>query len=116
MSTFSLGENMGVPEQFLYRQVQVHPPEADWVADRIRGLVQKLTAEHSGLDTISINVCYDWRGSQKDRFFDQTRPKVKKLGEYIDYLRTRESFYRQFMVWKWESYTNPAWEEYMRRQ
>ncbi|MBN1437847.1 MAG: hypothetical protein JW929_00425 [Anaerolineales bacterium] len=66
----------------VYRQVTFHPHEADRIAEDITRLIQTLTTEHSQLDTASINVCYDWLGHQKDVFFEETRPKVKKNGHF----------------------------------
>jgi hypothetical protein len=93
--------------QPIYRQVTFHPPEADRIAEDIHRLLLTLTTEQSQLDTASTNVCYGWLGHQSDKFFSETRPKVKKLATFVDYLRTRETFYRNITVTKWEEVTQP---------
>jgi capsule polysaccharide export protein KpsC/LpsZ len=100
---------MTAPPQFLFRQVNIHPREADVIAGEIQRLIQRLAAEHSDLDTTFINGVYGWLGHQKDQFWEQARPRIKKLADFIELLKTRESYYRSLMVWTWEEYPNPEW-------
>ncbi len=98
---------MTTPRQPIYKQVTFHPPEADRIAEDIHRLIQTLTTEHGKLDTASINVCYGWLGHQSDRFFSEARPKIKKLADFVEFLRTREKFYRDINVTKWVEVENP---------
>jgi hypothetical protein len=45
------GGNMPAPPQFLYKQIYIHPQEADRIAEEIRNLIERLEKEHAGLDT-----------------------------------------------------------------
>jgi hypothetical protein len=98
---------MTTHRQPIYKQVTFHPPEADRIAEDIHRLILTLAAEHGKLDTASINVCYGWLGHQSDRFFSETRPKVKKLADFVEFLKTREKFYRDINVTKWVEVENP---------
>jgi hypothetical protein len=100
---------MPAPPQFLYRQINIHPREADVIAGEIHNLVLRLTAEHANLDSSFINGVYGWLGHQKDLFWEEARPRIKKLAEFVDYLKSRENYYRAIMVWTWEEYPNPEW-------
>jgi hypothetical protein len=98
---------MATKKQPIYRQVTFHPHEADRIAEDINRLIQTLTTEYNQLDTSSINVCYNWLGHQKDVFFEETRPKVKKLASFLEYLRSRETYYKNILVTKWEEVEQP---------
>ena len=105
---------MPAPPQFLYRQVYFHPREADAVAEAVHELILRLMAEHANLDTSFIQRTYGWLGHQKDRFWEEARPRIQKLAEFIEFLKTREAYYRNQTVSDWERYENPAWAEYMK--
>ena len=100
---------MTAPPQFLFRQVTLHPREADVIAGEIQRLIQRLTTEHANFETAFIHGIYGWLGRQKDRFWEQARPRIKNLADFIELLKTRESYYRTVMVWVWEEYPNPDW-------
>jgi hypothetical protein len=110
------GGNMPAPPQFLYKQIYIHPQEADRIAEEIRNLIQRLEKEHAGLDTSFLHGVYGWLGHQKDLFWEEARPRIRKLAEFMDMLRIRENYYRTLMVEVWEKYDNPEWEVYMKAQ
>jgi hypothetical protein len=102
------------PEKFLQRTVTVHPPEADSIADNIHSLIEKLTSEYLTLKSDFEKGTYDWFGQRKEKFFDQAQPRIPKLATFVEYLRSRERYYRSMTVEKTEQYVNPEWEEYQR--
>jgi hypothetical protein len=104
---------MPAPPQYLYRQIYFHPREADVIAGGIRDLILRLTTEHADLDSSFIQRSYGWLGHQKDRFWEEARPRIRELAEFIDFLKTREAYYRNLTVSDWEQYENPAWAEYI---
>jgi hypothetical protein len=103
----SWGYTVTTKRQPIYKQVAFHPPEADRIAEDIHRLLLTLTSEYHQLDTASTNVCYGWLGHQSDKFFSQTRPKVRKLADFVEFLRTREKFYREINVTKWVEVEQP---------
>ncbi len=105
---------MTAPPQYLHRQVNIHPREADVIAGEIHNLVLRLSTEHANLESSFINGTYGWLGHQKDLFWSEARPRIKKLSDFVEFLKTREEYYRNLLVWVWEEYTNPDWEVYMR--
>jgi len=106
------GESMP-PPQYLYRQIHIHPREADVIAGEIQKVVQRLTTEHANLSAEFVQKVYGWLGHKKDEFFDQANPRIKKLAEFADYLKSRESYYRNLIVETWEQDEKPEWTAYM---
>jgi len=103
---------MAIPPQFLYRDVQFHPPEADRVAEKIAELIRKFTSEKSNVDGSVVSLNSDWEGHQKEMFVSDVNPHQKKGESTLDYLKRQESYFRNLRVTKREAYTNPAWESY----
>jgi hypothetical protein len=102
------------PEKYFIRKVTIHPPEADSIADNIHAFLQKLTGEYLALKSDFEKGTSDWFGHRKEKFVDQAQPRIPKLATYVEYLRSRERYYRSMTVEKTEQYLNPEWEEYQK--
>jgi hypothetical protein len=106
-----LGELMAtLPPQYLYRDVQFHPPEADRLADMIRDRIRLLTGEKEKVDTSANYLDFNWEGHRKERFFSEVDPSKRKFAEQLENYRKQEQFFRTIKVTRREQYTNPAWE------
>jgi hypothetical protein len=112
MSTFFQGEKMNAPQKYLTRTVTFHPPEADSTADSIHTFLEKLTGEYLTLQSDFKKGTSDWFGHQKDKFVMEAEPRIPKLASFVEYLRSRERYYRSMTVEKTEQYENPAWVAY----
>jgi hypothetical protein len=102
------------PLQYLSRQVQIHPPEADVIAGEINTLIRRCEMEYAGLPKDFIAYMASWTGRRQMVFCDFAYPQIGKLSAFIEKLKEREKVYREFKVTVWEEYTNPEWEAYMR--
>ena len=78
---------MAAPPQFLYRDVSVHPPEADRLADKIAEFIRKLMSEQSKVGRSLMEMDPEWEGHQKATFFSGVNPQQKKGGCVIEYLK-----------------------------
>jgi hypothetical protein len=107
------GGKMAAPPQYLHRQVNIHPREADDIADEIHKLVTRFMSEYTKFNKEFILGTANWTGHQQMLFYDKAYPRIGKLAEFIEYIKTQETFYRSLMVWIWEDYINPDWEAYM---
>jgi hypothetical protein len=107
---------MAAPPQFLYRDVSVHPPEADRLADKIAEFIRKLMSEQSKVGRSLMEMDPEWEGHQKATFFSGVNPQQKKGDCVIEYLKRQESVFRNLRVTVREAYTNPAWEAYGKGQ
>jgi hypothetical protein len=114
MSTFSLGDNMPIPKKYLTRKVRFHPPEADAIANSIHEFLDKLTSEYLTLQSDFKKGTSDWFGHRKEKFVAESEPRIPKLASFVEYLRSRERYYRSMQVEKDEQYPNPAYEAYLR--
>ena len=103
-----------LPEKYLQRTVTIHPPEGDTIAENIHAFLEKLTGEYLTLKTDFEKGTSDWLGHQKNKFVDQAQPRIPKLATFVEYLRSRERYYRSMTVEKTEQYLNPEWEEYQK--
>jgi hypothetical protein len=102
------------PEKYLIRKVSIHPPEADSIADGIHRFLAKLTDEYLTLKADFEKGTSDWFGHRKEIFVDQAQPRIPKLATFVEYLRSRERYYRSMTVEKTEQYLNPEWEELLK--
>jgi hypothetical protein len=102
------------PEKYLIRKVTIHPPEADAVAEIINAFLQKLTGEYLPLKSDFEKVISDWYGHRKDKFVDQAQQRIPKLASFVEYLRSRERYYRTMTVEKTEQFLNPEWEAFQK--
>ena len=103
---------MTAPERYLTRTVSNHPPEADAIADSIHAFLEKLTGEYLRLQSDYKQGTSDWFGHQKEKFAAEAEPRIPKLAAFVEYLRSRERYYRSVTVEKTEQYENPAWSAY----
>jgi hypothetical protein len=108
------GGNMAAPPQFLTREVSIHPPEADRLADRIAEIIRKLIAEQTTVDSHINNLRSDWEGHHEEMWISDINPHQKKSANLVEEMRRQEKHFRTLMVTKREEYTNPAWEAYQK--
>ncbi len=102
------------PEKFLTRKITIHPPEADAVANGIHAFLAKLSGEYLTLKSDFEKGTTDWLGHRKEKFVDQAQPRIPKLASFVEYLRSRERYYRSMTVEKTEQFINPEWEEFQK--
>jgi hypothetical protein len=103
---------MSTPTKYLITKAWFHPPEADRIADNIHTFLEKLVGEYLSLKGDFERGTSDWFGKQKEKFVDQAQPRMPKLASFVEYLRSRERYYRAMQESKTEQYPNPEWEEY----
>jgi uncharacterized protein YukE len=99
-----------LPPQYLYRDVQFHPPEADRLADKIAQKIRELTAQKDTVHTSANNLDFSWEGQRKSKFMAEVDPHKRKLIEQIENLTRQEKFFRAIKVTRREQYVTPAWE------
>ncbi len=102
------------PPQYLFRDVQFHPPEADRLADRILEKIRHLTMEK---DTVGSSANYldnNWEGNSKQAFLSEVDPHKRNLITRLENLIKQEKFFRSIRVNRREQYVNPDWEAYQR--
>jgi hypothetical protein len=102
------------PPQYLSRQIQIHPREADIIAGEINVLIKRFEAEYAKLNKDFITYMASWTGRRQMVFYDFAYPQIGKLSTFIEQLKEREKVYRDFKVTVWEEYTNPEWVAYVR--
>jgi uncharacterized protein YukE len=107
------GGKMTAPTQFLYRDVSIHPPEADRLADRIAEVIRKFTSENSTVNSHVNNLQSEWEGHHQEMFLSEVNSHQKQSANLLEELRRREQYFRTLSVTRREEYTNPAWEAYM---
>jgi hypothetical protein len=105
---------MNAPAKYLTRTIVFHPPEADAVADSIHAFLERLTGEYVTLQSDFKKGTSDWIGHQKEKFVMEAEPRIPKLASFVEYLRSRERYYRSMTVEKTEQYPNPAYDTYLR--
>jgi hypothetical protein len=102
------------PPQYLYRDVQFHPPEADRLADRILEKIRQLTMEKEKAESSANYLDINWEGHRKQSFISEVDPHKRKLSEQLKLLRDQEQYFRTIRVTRREQYLNPAWEAHQR--
>jgi uncharacterized protein YukE len=102
------------PPQYLYRDVQYHPPEADRLVDRIVEKIRQLTIEKDKVNTSANYLDSNWEGRRKNAFVSDVDPNKRKLVEYLEKLTAQEKFFRTLKVNRRDKYVNPEWEAYQR--
>jgi hypothetical protein len=102
------------PQQYLYREVQFHPPEADRLADRILEKIRQLTAEKDKVESSAKYLDFSWEGHRKEVFISEVDPHKRKNAAQLENLIKQEKFFRAIRVTRREQYTNPDWEAYQR--
>jgi uncharacterized protein YukE len=102
------------PPQYLYRDVQYHPPEADRLADRILEKIRQLTVEKDKVKSSANYLDSNWEGRRKNAFVSEVDPNKRKLVEQLERLTKQEKFFRTVKVTRREQYVNPEWEAYQR--
>jgi uncharacterized protein YukE len=98
------------PQQFLYRDDQIHPPEADRLADKILEHIRQLNAEKEKVETSARHLDSTWEGHRKETFVSDFDPHRRKIITQIENLMKQEKFFRSIQVTRREQYLNPAWE------
>ncbi len=102
------------PPQYLYRDVQYHPPEADRLADRILEKIRRLTMEKDKVETSTNYLDNNWEGHRKQTVISEVDPNRRKVIAHIEHLTRQEKFFRTLRVNRREQYVNPDWEAYQR--
>jgi len=102
------------PQQYLYRDVQFHPPEADHLADKILDKIRQLTAEKDKVESSAKYLDSNWEGHRKEVFVSEVDPHKRKIIEQLESLIKQEKFFRTIKVTRREQYVNPEWETYQR--
>jgi len=102
------------PPQYLYRDVQFHPPEADRLADRILEKIRHVTVEKDQVNTSANYLDSNWEGHRKEAFVSEADPQKRKMIDQLEHLRKQEQFFRTIRVTRREQYVNPEWEAFQR--
>jgi hypothetical protein len=102
------------PQQYLYREVLFHPPEADRLAEEIFNRIRQLTAEKEKVESSYKFLDFNWEGHRKEAFFSEVDPHKSKIVAQIEHLIKQENFFRSIKVTRREQYVNPEWEAYQR--
>ncbi|MBN2083756.1 MAG: hypothetical protein JW748_00930 [Anaerolineales bacterium] len=102
------------PPQYLYRDVQYHPPEADRLADKILEKIRQFTMEKDKVETSSRYLDSNWEGRRKETFVSEADPHKRKTLEELEHLRKQEQYFRTIKVTRREQYVNPDWEAWQR--
>jgi hypothetical protein len=102
------------PPQYLYRDVQFHPPEADRLADKILEKIRQYTLEKDRVDSSAKYLDFNWDGHKKEAFISEADPNRRKIIVQLENLIRQEKFFRAIRVTRREQYVNPAWEAYKR--
>src|SRR4030042_2829232 len=95
------------PPQYLYRDVQYHPPEADRLADRILEKIRHITVEKDKVETSTNYLENTWEGNRKQAFVSAADPNRRKSIAPLETLITQEKFFRTIRVHRREQYVNP---------
>ncbi len=103
------------PQQYLYRDVQIHPPEADRLADKIAERIRLLSVEKDKLESSARYLDSTWEGHRKEAFISDIDPHRRKIVAQIENLMKQEKFFRSIKVTRREQYLNPAWEASQKR-
>jgi hypothetical protein len=103
-----------LPPQYLYHDVQFHPPEADRLADKILEKIRQLTAEKEKVESSSNYLDFNWEGHRKEAFVSDVDPHRRKIISQLDNLIHQERFFRTIRVTRREQYLNPDWEAHQR--
>jgi hypothetical protein len=103
------------PPQYLYRDVQFHPPEADRLADKILEKIRQLEGEQKKVDSSINYLDFNWEGHRKDSFITEVDPHKRAIATTLENLIKQEKFFRTIKVTRREQYINPDWENYQRR-
>jgi hypothetical protein len=104
------------PQQYLYRDVPCHPPEANHLADRILVKIQELTLEKDKIESSVKYLDFNWEGHQKEVFLSEVDPYRRNILAQLENLRKQEKFFRTIKVTRKEQYINPEWEAYQRNK
>jgi uncharacterized protein YukE len=102
------------PPQYLYRDVQFHPPEADRLADRILEKIRHLTMEKDKVGSSANYLDNNWEGNRKQAFISEVDPHKRNIITRLENLIKQEKFFRTIRVNRREQYVNPDWEAYQR--
>jgi uncharacterized protein YukE len=102
------------PPQYLYRDVQYHPPEADRLADQILEKIRQITPEKDKVETSTNYLDTNWEGHKKSAFISEVDPNRRKFITQLENLIRQEKFFRTIRVNRREQYVNPEWEAYQR--
>jgi uncharacterized protein YukE len=102
------------PPQYIWREVQFHPPEADRLADKIHEKIRQMTDELTRTNSALNPLRNNWEGHRKEAFVSQVDPHPRKLGEQIEHLRQQERTFRQIRVTRREQVPNPDYDAYQR--
>jgi hypothetical protein len=102
------------PQQYLYREVPYHPPEADRLADLLLNKLRLLIIEKDKVESSANYLDNSWEGHRKQSFISEVDPHKRKLSEQLKFLRDQEQFFRTIKVNRREQYVNPEWEAYQR--
>jgi uncharacterized protein YukE len=77
---------------------QIHPPEADRIADSYHRARQAVDKSRIELTTALRQMDAGWEGLQKSAFLELARAQEKKIGRFGEYLENPESKYRTIKV------------------
>jgi uncharacterized protein YukE len=102
------------PQQYLYRDVPYHPPEADRLADKILEKIRQLTAEKDKVESSARYLDSNWEGHRKEAFVSEVDPHKRKIIAQLENLKKQEKIFRTIKVTRREQYVNPEWEAYQR--
>jgi hypothetical protein len=96
-------------QQFLYREVKIHPSEADFVADKIAEFIKNHSTSQEEIESIIKELHIYLEEHNIEEFIVKTNLQGNEFSDIIKLFRGQEKYLRNIMVKRKEQYLNPEW-------
>jgi hypothetical protein len=104
------------PQQFLFREVEIHPYEADRVADKIAEFILNYSASKNKIESIIKELSINWEFHKNGAFQIKANLQGDEFTEIIKMFHKQENYLRDIIVMRKERYLNPEYEKYISKE